>query len=548
MSGRKSHVQWHDWLEWQDVHAALFSDDVYAQQRALSRVAAWRSRAQLPVAISATVQLLEIQLHERIAQHHHHGVGVASRSHMELSLQYSAAVVRCVNGLVDSAQKGTYAMAVSGLAQRIGIPLWIVDLRHESTHNQMPSLPVLRFAAQHLLAWLRSNYWFKQEELLRMQVLQLGDALQVKMAQLLAGDSPSIAASQQEEAKSEPIAVVLPELVEQLDADKVRNIVVPLLVYGAQFGEQVASTGLLFTIAGSSRDASQAQADDQMALYPRDALVPLLLEIQSVWRSFSAWLIASLCRKVFVLNPIEVAISAADADDDNTEPDEPRVALESQRETEICLLWTKLLVANEWREKLKFAVEPVDDLYHAGAEMLCRSEKLKPSKKTHPALWAVYERLQTILRSCKGIRTHALLTADAAITSALDASDASWMELPMWTACPLGLQYTYREMDHSILEYTLESDSIDNSQNLRAYAVAIEASDDEDDEAMMDDEDADIDTVMAELDEAYDQRLAQALELKDAVVQEVVREGQSVHQKLLPQEELQRIQSQIEIW
>lgn len=539
MSGRKSHVQWHDWLEWQDVHAALFSDDVYAQQRALSRVAAWRSRAQLPVAISATAQLLEIQLHERMAQHHHHGVGIASRSHMELSLQYSAAIVRCVNGLVDSAQKGTYAMAVSGLAQRIGIPLWIVDLRHESTHNQMPSLPVLRFAAQHLLAWLRSNYWLKQEELLRSQVLQLGDALQAKMAQLL-GQSPAQDTTSQEEAKSQPNATaVLSDLVEQLDADKVRNIVVPLLVYGAQFGEQVAPTGLLFTVSGSLPDASHNPEDQ----YPRDALVPLLLEIQGVWRSFSAWLVACLCRKVFVLNPVEALTT-------DNESDEPRaIALQSQRKTEICLLWIKYLVANEWREKLKFAAEPVDDLYHAGAEMLCRSEKLKPAKKTHLELWLVHERLQTALRSCKGIRTHALLTTDAAVNSALSASrsdDASWTELPAWTASPLGLRFTYGEMDHSLLEYTLDNDSIDSPQSLTAYAVAIENG--HDDAAMDDGEDTDIDAVMAELDVAYDQTLAQALELKDAVVQEVIREGQSVHQKLLPQEELQRIQSQIEIW
>lgn len=540
MSGRKSHVQWHDWLEWQDVHAALFSNDVCAQQRALSRVSAWRSRAQLPVAISATAQLLEIQLHERMAQHHHHGVGVASRSHMELSLQYSAAVVRCVNGLVDSAQKGTYAMAVSGLAQRIGIPLWIVDLRHESTHNQMPSLPVLRFAAQHLLAWLRANYWFKQDELLRSQVLQLGGAIQAKLAQLLAGGSPAAAISEAVKSEASAAAAVVPSLVEQLDADKVRNIVVPLLVYGAQFGEQVASTGLLFTIASSSPDASQSPKDQ----YPRDALVPLLLEIQTVWRSFSAWLVACLCRKVLVLNPIEV-VEATEA-----ENSEPRVvALVSQRETEICLLWIKFLVANEWREKLKFAAEPVDDLYHAGAEMLCCSEKLKPAKKTHPELWLVHERLQTALRSCKGIRTHALLTSDAAVNSALssvsgsDGGGSSWTELPGWTPSPLGLRYTYREMDHSLLEYTLENGNLDSPDSLTAYAVAIEA----DDEAM-DGEDAGIDAVMAGLDAAYDQRLVQALELKDAVVQEVIREGQSVHQKLLPQEELQRIQSQIEIW
>ncbi|KAG6585115.1 Ribosomal biogenesis protein LAS1L [Phytophthora cinnamomi] len=169
MSGRRNAVPWLDWAEWQDVHVGLFSSDPYAQQRAVSRVAAWRSRVQLPVAINATAQLVELHLHESMAQHHHHAVGVSSRSHMELSLQYASTVVRCVNGLVDGSQKGVYATAVSTLAQRIGIPLWVVDLRHESTHNQLPSLPVLRFAAQHLLAWLRANYWRAQEDSIRGQ-------------------------------------------------------------------------------------------------------------------------------------------------------------------------------------------------------------------------------------------------------------------------------------------------------------------------------------------------------------------------------------------
>ncbi|KAF4321296.1 hypothetical protein BBO99_00004552 [Phytophthora kernoviae] len=166
----KSAVAWLNWTEWQEVHEGLFSSDPYDQQRFVSRIASWRSRVQLPVAINATAQLVELQLHEQISQHHHHAVGVSSRSHMELSLLYASVIVRCVNGLVDGSQKGAYATAVSLLAQRIGIPLWVVDLRHESTHNQLPSLPVLRFATQHLLAWLRANYWGAQEDAIRGQV------------------------------------------------------------------------------------------------------------------------------------------------------------------------------------------------------------------------------------------------------------------------------------------------------------------------------------------------------------------------------------------
>ncbi|TYZ66078.1 hypothetical protein PybrP1_007672 [[Pythium] brassicae (nom. inval.)] len=527
-AARRAAVPWQDWCEWQQVHAALFADDDdEQQQRALSRVAAWRSRTQLPVAVSSTAQLLELRLHERLARGHHHGVGGASRSHLELSLQYASAVVRCVNGLVDSAQKGAYALAVSSLAQRIGIPLWIVDLRHESTHNQLPSLPVLRFAAQHLLAWLRANYWHKQDELLRAQVRRVGDALSARIAQLLRPHDASVDA--------EPVAPI----AELLDVDKVRNIVVPLFVSGTQYNERMAPTGLLFAFL--DQGASTIPTDELATQYPRAALVPLLLEVQSVWRSFSAWLLAHMCRRVFALNS-GAAAAARDAD-----ADADAAAL---HETELCLLWVRYLVSNDWRRELKFAAEPVDDLYDAGAEMLCRSEALKPTKRDKAASAprrAVFERLQTTLRTCKGMRTHAALATDAALRAALNdsAADAAtaWHALPGWTGSPLGMRFTYSALD-SELEYPLDLDGL----NADAFAVGGGSGSGEDEAMADEDEDACGDAAMAELDAAYAQTLAQALELKGAVVQHVVREGQSVHQKLLPQEELQRIQSEIEIW
>lgn len=40
----------------------------------------------------------------------------------------------------------------------------LVDLRHESTHNELPSAASLRLAAAQALVWLQSNYWQRQAD------------------------------------------------------------------------------------------------------------------------------------------------------------------------------------------------------------------------------------------------------------------------------------------------------------------------------------------------------------------------------------------------
>lgn len=67
-----------------------------------------------------------------------------------------------MNGVADSAQKGRVASSVAHLAHQAGIPRILVDIRHESTHNELPSLSVLRVAATQALEWLRTKYWKAQ--------------------------------------------------------------------------------------------------------------------------------------------------------------------------------------------------------------------------------------------------------------------------------------------------------------------------------------------------------------------------------------------------
>jgi hypothetical protein len=70
-------------------------------------------------------------------------------------------LIRFVNGLVDIQQKGQYAISISSLAEKIGLPTFFVELRHDATHNQLPSLPVLLNSVQTALNWLEINYWNK---------------------------------------------------------------------------------------------------------------------------------------------------------------------------------------------------------------------------------------------------------------------------------------------------------------------------------------------------------------------------------------------------
>jgi ribosomal biogenesis protein LAS1 len=67
-----------------------------------------------------------------------------------------------VNGIVEGSQKGFFARPIAAISSEIGLPAYIVELRHDATHKHLPSLAVLRHACQESVQWLYSNYWLKQ--------------------------------------------------------------------------------------------------------------------------------------------------------------------------------------------------------------------------------------------------------------------------------------------------------------------------------------------------------------------------------------------------
>ncbi|XP_046583363.1 ribosomal biogenesis protein LAS1L-like isoform X2 [Haliotis rubra] len=71
---------------------------------------------------------------------------------------------RCVNFITDHYQldRNNVAVPIHRIGEEIGIPEWIVSLRHEGTHRAMPSLDVLSRGTMWAVDWLKHNFWERQ--------------------------------------------------------------------------------------------------------------------------------------------------------------------------------------------------------------------------------------------------------------------------------------------------------------------------------------------------------------------------------------------------
>lgn len=81
------------------------------------------------------------------------------------------AIIRMINGLTSTFQNGVYAMSISQICDRIGLPADMVEYRHKASHNQLPSLSELRKCADDALIWLKRNYWESQAKQCNMEAV-----------------------------------------------------------------------------------------------------------------------------------------------------------------------------------------------------------------------------------------------------------------------------------------------------------------------------------------------------------------------------------------
>lgn len=71
---------------------------------------------------------------------------------------------RFVTGMLDSHQDKRRKMSMYAIAKTIGLPATYVELRHQATHEELPSLSKLRSATQKALKWIWAYYWVNLSE------------------------------------------------------------------------------------------------------------------------------------------------------------------------------------------------------------------------------------------------------------------------------------------------------------------------------------------------------------------------------------------------
>ena len=204
-------VPWHSWAEWEFVADAFLrrrrrrlpekDDDekkkTEKKRRALELVQMWRTRGRVPVAVDAHAQIVELQLMDeelmmkkkkkmmmmkKKNNPHDDGDGEdkkketttsSQQSESTLRLSYAMTLTRLVNGICDQSQKGKFAVSVQTLATQLDVPRTLVDIRHDSTHNQLPSIQRLRKASEDAIEWLEVKYWERQKQKLERVVEEM---------------------------------------------------------------------------------------------------------------------------------------------------------------------------------------------------------------------------------------------------------------------------------------------------------------------------------------------------------------------------------------
>jgi ribosomal biogenesis protein LAS1 len=124
---------------------------------AVSRIMAWKLRGNLPHAVESTALLTDAILHHDLT----------TNSIFSVRAVYAAAFTRFVTGFCDIGRNRERALEPSSMleiARQIEMPDEFVALRHEATHEDLPSVQRLVAVCGQALDWLWRVYWSRLAE------------------------------------------------------------------------------------------------------------------------------------------------------------------------------------------------------------------------------------------------------------------------------------------------------------------------------------------------------------------------------------------------
>ena len=210
---------------------------------------------------------------------------------------------------------GKTAIRIGSIADKVGLPSSLVTIRHDVTHNILPSLTVLRDAACESQEWLRNNYWEKQLASLDQQEPQIVSDLvsiyvNLRSSSLSALESDCAASKKRKEEKKwkEREEDILQRVSSHISVYGVGSILTPCIldalfpersrlgVFNSKSVRRWISDWDNFSSLSSLKPQSKTDYQDFL---PAPKLWPLLrpaIEYFSrQWGFFSSFLLSKLC-------------------------------------------------------------------------------------------------------------------------------------------------------------------------------------------------------------------------------------------------------------
>ncbi len=89
-----------------------------------------------------------------------------------ISMTATSAINRFLSMLMGLCERQLGTTKYYDVASKLGIPSWVVRLRHESTHGDMPAQDDVLEALDIAIRWMFVNYWQQQKEDMETSIQQ----------------------------------------------------------------------------------------------------------------------------------------------------------------------------------------------------------------------------------------------------------------------------------------------------------------------------------------------------------------------------------------
>lgn len=140
--------------EWMSVAESILCLKSAHWSWALRIIQRWSKTVErLPMGVEMTLYIMPILLEID----DHRPTSEAAQSVLTLSM--GGALNRVLNVLSQWADRRLGLTHYHDMARVLGLPVWIVDLRHETTHGRMPNTSQLLQGLQCAMIWTLRNYW-----------------------------------------------------------------------------------------------------------------------------------------------------------------------------------------------------------------------------------------------------------------------------------------------------------------------------------------------------------------------------------------------------